>query len=278
MKTKSVGFTFSVWALAVAAIAPFARAEEYEWTVDPRPYSERTTRLVEIAVHRYVPQGGGGAVLERKYLLTASGLLARSGDTPVPAAVTIPEKAYDKLLVRASSWLAYGQLGPQALANFELVNDLEPIDIAGRWHYEVRVAPGANGYKGAVPNLSTRAEVTPQGRVFGGFVITDMPRLVLVRAVGPGLAQFGVTNALPSVRLELFNYDTVIAANEDWAVNPSYRTQIESAAQKAGAFPLTPGTKDAAMAIILAPGTYTVQARGVTPVSGSVLLEVYLID
>lgn len=278
MKTKSAVLTLSVWALAIAAIAPFARAEESEWTLDPRPYAERTTRLVEISVHRFVPQAADGTVLERKYLLTAGGLMARSGDTRVPAAVTIPEQAYNKTLVRAASWQAYGQLGPQALANFELVNDLEPIDIAGRWHYEVRVAPGARGYMGTVPNLSTRAEVTPQGRVFGGFVITDMPRLVLVRAVGPGLAQFGVTDALPSVRLELFNYDTVIAANEDWAVNPSYRTLIENAAQKAGAFPLTPGTKDAAMAIILAPGTYTVQARGVTPVAGSVLLEVYLVD
>ncbi len=278
MKTKSVGFTLSVWVLAFAATALSVHAEEPEWTIDPRPYAERTTRLVEISVHRFVPQATNGTVLERKYLLTAAGLMARSSDTQVPVAVTIPEQAYNKVLVSASAWLAYGQLGPRALANFELVNDLEPIDIAGRWHYEVRVAAGARGHMGVVPNLSTRAEVTPQGRVFGGFVITDLPRLVLVRAVGPGLAQFGVTNALTSVRLELFSSDTVIAANEDWAVNPAYRTMIENAAQRSGAFPLTPGAKDAALAIVLAPGTYTVQARGITPAAGSVLLEVYLID
>lgn len=251
---------------------------DYEWTLDPRPFSERRTKLAEVAVHRFVPQAGTGVVLERRYLLTASGLMSPIEDRPVPASVTIPARAYDKLLISAASWLAYGQLGPKALENFRLVNDLDPIDIAGRWHYEIRVAPGARGYVGHVPNLSTRAEVTPATPAIGGFVIEDTSRLVLIRAIGPGLTQFGVGNALPSARVRLFRSDVPIATNDDWNVNPAYGTQVAAAAARAGAFPLSAGNKDAAIAMILSPGTYTVHASGATPASGSVLLEVYLLD
>lgn len=274
MKIPSLPSILTVTALLGSVVS----ASEYEWTLDPRPYAERRTKLAEVAVHRFVPQAGTGVVLERRYLLTANGLMSPVEDRPVPAAVTIPERAYDKLLISAASWLAYGQLGPRALENFELVNDLDPIDIAGRWHFEIKVAAGARGHVGHVPNLSTRAEVTPTTPAIGGFVIEDTSRLVLIRAIGPGLAQFGVGNALPSARVRLFRYDVPIATNDDWNVNPSHASLVTSVSARAGAFPLSSGTKDAAIAIILAPGTYTVHASGATPASGSVLLEVYLLD
>lgn len=253
-------------------------AYEYEWNVDPRPYAERKTRLVEIAVHRFVPQAGSNVILQRRYLLTASGLIARMDDVAVPTSVTIPENAYNKVLVSAASWHAYGQLGPQALANFRLVNDLEPIDIAGRWHYEVALAEGAQGYAGRIPNLSSRADVAPMRPLIGGFVVTEMPRTVLIRAVGPGLQQFGVTNAAPATRLSLHSNEQNLANNEDWAVNTSYRTLVERATERVGAFPLTVGSRDSAIVMTLPPGAYTVHAGGAALTSGTVLLEVYLLD
>lgn len=251
---------------------------EYDWTVDPRPYSERTTRLVEIAVHRYVPQGGSNVILERRYLLTAAGLIARTEDVPVPTSVAIPERAFNKVLVSASAWLAYGRLGPRALANFRLVNDLDPIDIAGRWHYEVALAEGAQGFAGRIPNLSSRADVAPMKPLIGGFVVTEMPRTVLIRAVGPGLQQFGVTNAAPAARLSLYSNEQNLANNEDWAVNVSHRMLVERATERVGAFPLPVGSRDAAIVITLPPGAYTVHAGGAALTSGTVLLEVYLLD
>jgi len=255
-----------------------ARAEEPEWSLDPRPFAERTTRLYEISVHRFVPEAGTGVVLERRSLLTASGLIARAGDTRVPAAVTIPEAAYNKLLVSASAWIAYGRLGPQALANFRLVNDLEPIDIAGRWHYEVTLAERPRGNVGAVPNLSSRGEVTPTAPLIGGFVVEELPRRVLIRAVGPGLSQFGVGNALAAARLQVYLGELRLISNDDWSASVPQRTLVEAATADAGAFPLAVGSKDAAIVHILPPGAYTVHASGATPTAGSVLLEVYILD
>lgn len=277
MKILSIPSILLTTALLTGAAAVVSAAEN-EWTLDPRPFADRRTKLAEVGVHRFVPQAGTGVVLERNYLLTANGQMSPVEDRPVPLAVTIPERAYNKVLISAASWLAYGKLGPKALENFELVNDLDPIDIAGRWHFEIQVAAGARGHVGHVPNLSTRAEVTAATPAISGFVIEDMPRHVLIRAIGPGLAQFGVGNALPSARVRLYHSDTPIATNDDWNVNSSYGSVVASASARAGAFPLSVGTKDAAIAIILAPGTYTVHASGATPATGAVLLEVYLLN
>jgi hypothetical protein len=101
--------------------------------------------LAEVAVHRFVPQAGAGVVLVRRYLLsvlTAGGLMSPIEDVAVPAALTIPERAFGKRLTQASVWLAHGGLGPKAWANFELANDLDPIDSAGRSHFEIKVRRG----------------------------------------------------------------------------------------------------------------------------------------
>jgi hypothetical protein len=266
----------------VAAISAFslsaALAQEPDWMLDPRPYAERTTRLYEIAVHRFVPEAATGVVLERRSLLTATGLIARVEDARVPASVTIPEAAYNKLLVSASTWIAYGRLGPQALANFRLVNDLEPIDIAGRWHYEVALAERPRGNVGAVPNLSSRGEVTPTAPLIGGFVVEELPRRVLIRAVGPGLLPFGVGNALTAAKLQVYLGDLRLIANEGWSDSAPQRTLVEAATAEAGAFPLAVGSKDAAIVHILPPGAYTAHASGATPAAGAVLLEVYILD
>lgn len=260
--------------VGVAPIA--ATAAEPDWTVDPVPYDQRTTRLFEISVHRYVRSAATGRVLEQRSLLTASGLFARSTDFEVPVAVTIPESAYNKVLISASAWLAYGQLGPKALANFRLVNDLEPIEIAERWHYEVALSADARGNVGHVPNLSSRGEVTPAAPLVSGFVVEGRSRTVLLRAVGPGLRAFGVTNALAAPRLELFMGNLRLEANEDWSANPAQRAQVEAATARTGAFPLAVGSRDAATALTLPPGAYTIHASGAA--SGAVLLEVYLLN
>ena len=278
MKTSLLRTLSSLLAGALALPAA-ATPIDFDWLVDTRTFAERRTKLAEIPVQRFVPQAGpAGVALERRYLLTGQGLLSPVADVPVPATTRIPESAYGKLLIPATEWQAYGRLGPRALANFERVNALEPIVIENQVHYEVRVAQGANGNLGTVPNLATRAEVRPGAPVIGGFVIEGAPRAVLVRGIGPGLTQFGVGNALSAVRLQLFRYNVPIGTNEDWAVNPSYATMVAQAAARAGAFPLTPGVKDAAISIILAPGTYTVHAGTPGAAGGAVLLEVYLLD
>lgn len=265
-------------AAAAGFAAPAARAAEPDWLVDPLPFLERRTRLPEIAVHRYVVRATDARVLERRYLFTAGGLLAPAGDFEVPVGVTIPEAAFDKLLIPASAWLAYGRLGPQALANFELVNDLTPLVIADRWQYEVRRAANAHANVGTVANLSTLAEARPGTPAIAGFVVDGRARTVLVRAIGPGLAPFGVTNPLAALRLQLFHDELGLASNDNWATNPAHATLVTRAAERAGAFPLQTGFRDAALAITLNPGTYTVHAVSLGTATGAVLLEIYPLD
>src|SRR5262245_20294745 len=71
----------------------------------------------------------------------------------------------------------------------------------------------------AVPlmNLSVRATLAPGATIVSGFVVGGTePRRVLVRAVGPGLAPFGVTGVLNNPALNVFNGSISVGANDDW--------------------------------------------------------------
>ncbi|MDP3068981.1 MAG: hypothetical protein Q8N18_01775 [Opitutaceae bacterium] len=92
---------------------------------------------------------------------------------------------------------------------------------------------------------------------------------LLVRAVGPTLAGFGVPNTLVDPVLEVYSGATKIAENDNWA--PSLAPTFVAV----GAFALTAGSRDAALVTSLSPGSYTVQVRGVANGTGEALIEVY---
>jgi Immunoglobulin domain len=130
---------------------------------------------------------------------------------------------------------------------------------------------------GRLINVSARNRVgTGADILIAGFVINgNVPRRVLVRAVGPRLADLGVTTALADPRLELHTnvggQDTVFAANDNWG----------DEANAALMNPLTPGltlnsgSKDSAVLVDLPPGAYTALASGVNNTTGEALIEVY---
>lgn len=67
-------------------------------------------------------------------------------------------------------------------------------------------------------NASLRAEVNPSGQAIAGFVVSGKsPRAVLVRAVGPGLALFGVTSPLADPKLNVPALTTPLTRNDNWA-------------------------------------------------------------
>ena len=130
----------------------------------------------------------------------------------------------------------------------------------------------------AIVNISTLAHVTPDNdSVVSGFVISGTaPRTVLVRAVGPALAQFGLTDALARPQLSVFQNGKVIATNDAWAPASDTATLLNSAFDRVGAFRLLdPSSRDAALLLTLAPGAYTLQVKSATGGTGSALLEVY---
>ncbi|MCX6953318.1 MAG: hypothetical protein NTV51_14285 [Verrucomicrobia bacterium] len=235
-------------------------------------FEERTIRLNEIAVHRYVPRVDG-VVLERRYLLDARGGLTFVEDATVPVAVTIPEEAYDKVLLMGSAWQAYRLLGPVAFVNFELTTEL-PIVVANQMQFEVRASAEARLDGGKLINISTRGVVSATEKLIAGFVVTEQHRRVLVRAVGPTLAQFGVTGVLADPYVTILKGTMPLYFNDDWSKRPEAAETV-SAARATGAFALPAGSKDAALVVELAPGAYTVLLQPEAGAGGVALVEVY---
>ncbi len=128
-------------------------------------------------------------------------------------------------------------------------------------------------------NLSARARVGLGGEMLvAGFSIVGLSgHLVLVRAVGPALARFGVEGVLADPKLEVFRGAAVLAANDNWSSQGEEggATAVETAAGRAGAFALERTSRDAALLLLLSPGSYTAQVSGVGGTTGVALVEVY---
>jgi hypothetical protein len=127
-------------------------------------------------------------------------------------------------------------------------------------------------------NISTRAQVgTGANILIPGFVISGSgTETLLIRADGPGLAQFGVTGVLAQPSLKVTNQSTgnTIANNTGWGTNAN-AAQIASVASQVGAFALASGSADCAVIVNLPAGAYTVQVSGVNNTTGVALAEVY---
>jgi hypothetical protein len=132
-------------------------------------------------------------------------------------------------------------------------------------------------YDAAQGDLPRLVNVSARNRVVGvnepliaGFTLGgNAPRTVLIRAIGPTLASFGVTSALSDPRLDLYSGPSKINENDTWAnaLSPTFAA--------VGAFALVPGGRDAALLVTLAPGGYTVQVSGVDGAAGEALIELY---
>lgn len=127
-----------------------------------------------------------------------------------------------------------------------------------------------------ITNLSIRAFAGSEADtlIVGLVVEGTTPQRYLVRAVGPGLAAFGVTGALPAAQLAVFSGPTAIARNVGWSTSTD-AAAIALAGAQAGAFALAAGSADSALLITLAPGPYTAQVSGPAGTTGVALVEVY---
>jgi outer membrane protein assembly factor BamB/subtilisin family serine protease len=131
-------------------------------------------------------------------------------------------------------------------------------------------------------NISTRADVGRDANILivGFYIAGETPVKVLIRGVGPTLAQapHNVQGVLANPRLELRNQQqALVSQNDDWGADGN-AAELEAAMQKAGAFALPAGSKDAAMVVTLQPGLYSALLSGVSDATGVALAEVYQID
>jgi outer membrane protein assembly factor BamB len=131
---------------------------------------------------------------------------------------------------------------------------------------------------GRLVNLSLRGRVgSGESILIAGVVVGgSSPTRLLVRAIGPGLAAFGVSGTLARPNLGLYRGTTLLRSNSGWSGN-GFRHDLRTAAESVAAFPLVDGSADAAMLLVVDPGPYTLQVSGVAGTTGEALAEIYVL-
>lgn len=122
-------------------------------------------------------------------------------------------------------------------------------------------------------NVSVRRNIPEGSPLVAGFYIDGTTsRTVLIRAIGPGLAVFGVPETMPDPELKLLGANSaVIAANDNWGGT----AQLTATGAAVGAFAVSnPASNDAMLLITLPPGKYTTEVIG-RGAGGAALVEVY---
>jgi hypothetical protein len=127
-----------------------------------------------------------------------------------------------------------------------------------------------------ISNISTRSLAGNGDRTLvAGFVVGGTGnKPLLIRAVGPTLANFGVSNPLADPSLSIMRGSTNVASNNDWGNSAALATL----AGQVGAFSLTANSRDAATQVSLAPGTYSAVVGGGGATLASALIEIYDAD
>jgi len=125
-------------------------------------------------------------------------------------------------------------------------------------------------------NVSARSLVgTGANLLIVGFSVQgNTPKTVLLRAVGPTLAAFGVGNALADPQLALLRGTDVLETNDDWWRGNGAQA-LPAVFASVGAFSLATQSRDAALLVTLPPGQYTAQISGAGGTTGIALVEVY---
>jgi uncharacterized protein (DUF1800 family) len=122
-------------------------------------------------------------------------------------------------------------------------------------------------------NLSSRGFVGTESEVFvAGFVISEgASKQVLIRAIGPTLADYGIPGVLIDPELKLYDSNNnLIATNDNWTGTAG------STFGTVGAFELPSGSRDAAMVVTLEPGVYSAHAAGLgADANGEGMIEIY---
>ena len=121
-------------------------------------------------------------------------------------------------------------------------------------------------------NISTRLKVeTGDNVLIGGFIVGGAePKRVLVRAIGPSLGAFGVTEPLANPTLELHGPAGMIALNDNWVNSIDKQAIMDS-----GVAP-TNDLESAIIATLPANNTgYTAVVRGANGGTGTGVVEVY---
>ncbi|MEP6699068.1 MAG: matrixin family metalloprotease [Verrucomicrobiota bacterium] len=122
-------------------------------------------------------------------------------------------------------------------------------------------------------NIATRGRVgTGDDVLIGGIIISgSTSKSVLIRAIGPSLANY-INGALLDPVLELRNSSgSVVATSDNWNTSSQYSQIVASGLAPAD-------SRESAIAATLSPGSYTAIVNGAANTTGVALVEVYDLD
>jgi hypothetical protein len=276
-------------------------------------------RIVDLSARANV--GTGGNILIAGFVIGGSGtknvLLRGVGPTlgsafAVPGSLAQPDltllsNAGDTLASNAG-WGggatlsdAFAQVGAFALPAASLDSALLTSLPAGPYTAQVTGAGGTSGVAlaeiydadsgpptASLVNISARAYVgTGANVLIAGFVIEGgQPVQLLLRGIGPSLADFGVPSPVAGASIVLNDSTgTPMQSDSGWGnglqagtsgVSATFRNATAADMTAVGAFALIVGTADSAMVATLPAGNYTLELTGTSGSAGVGLIEVYL--
>ncbi len=272
-----------------------------------------SSRLVNVSTRGFVPAGGTltpGFVLQGMPAKTVviravgptlgsfgvGGALADPVMDVIPLGSATPVATNDNWGGGTALIAAFSRVGafPLAAATSTDASVATSLNATGASGYTVRITSknaAASGIALAevydeesltapvrLVNVSTSGFVgTGEQALVPGFVIGGTaPKQLLIRAIGPGLAQFGVNGVLadPQLTLVPLGKDFSVARSDNWGGGGA----LAAAFTQAGAFALPAGSNDAAVVVRLPPGGYTVVVSGVGNTTGTALVEIYDLD
>ena len=142
-------------------------------------------------------------------------------------------------------------------------------------HAAQQIIGAAPGTTGRLANLSVRAlaGAGPNTLIVGLVSAGSGSRTLLIRGIGPTLANYGVSDALADPQLTLNSAGAVIESNDDWEKQPG-AARVTALASAVGAFPLAARAADSALVSTLAPGAYTAHVSA-TAGLGIAMIEAY---
>ena len=277
----------------------------YQWKKDGVNYGNSTAsdtltiadvQPADAGRYAVVVSNNGGSVTSKEALLTINGTTAAPKFISSPAAQTISSGSTVIFNATVSgtpaptlSWHRNGTPISGATQN-PLVLTKASAAQAGTY---TCVATNSIGSSTSNPAILTISSTNDFGRLINLSILTNLSaaesyftlgvtiggentfgtKPLLIRAAGPALRGFGLTDVLPDPRLELLSGSTVISSNDNWAGADSLKKAFTSV----GAFDYSePASKDAAVyKSDTALGGYTIRVGDTNGGTGSVIAEIY---
>jgi len=130
------------------------------------------------------------------------------------------------------------------------------------------------GSPARLANVATRGLIQPGDKLMiAGFIVQNAPVKGVIRAIGPSLSVFGITNALPDTTLQLRDVNgAIVLENDNWRTDPQQAQELQNIG-------LQPSNDlEAALIATIQPGQYTAQVRGKDEATGIGVVEIYFLE